>query len=679
LRDNPNGEGTYQMKTPAGVQAIPYSQVEQTKQTPGNDFANINEYARYTKDRAYDPKPHTSDGYVPPEVEQAKGALKSAVQVPNTLVGWLDAITDKAARMTGAKNPESGDVKPRLEKVENAVAPGVTNPIHGFDQGTGGFAETLAEWLYGEGEARAGFEALSQSQKMEKVAKAAKFIEEHPALAGTLRAAATGAGSGGQAAAHGATAGQAAEAAAAGGLAGGAGELIAGTGSAARNAETTRQAMTAAHEAAPGVLAERTAAEGAARQATAQTQIHSVAQQATKDALERLNATREPVTVQTPLGKPSANIPARVGADSIDQGIASARAKANLGSSASAVPDRLMPQNPIVQELGSRAALVPDRIWNEIPGSEGMHVETQVPPNFAQVDAAKEAAGVSSFGEAAEKIRQAAQPVYKQLDSATGGEFNKLRMARTAAYKSGNEAARREADLGIEKLLADKPKGVSSEDYATAKSAWADTKTLDRLHQAVEGSFNGISEDMAAQSGTGERLLRGGNSQGSTLQINLGRLLRSRDMAGRIEGLIGKEGIANLYRASALVSNPEMKKATASLAEQVAAEFPAPAKDGALHRVAGGAAGGSVGAAIGHAIGGQPGGAAGFAVGSAAGAALSDGARDVMRKMVMSPRVGQLMDFAVRNHVGSKVAAAAVAAQIRREQPQEENKEDTTQ
>lgn len=645
---NPKGEGVYHMQGPSGMTAIPFSNVEPARQQ-GYYFdksvlnPGVDEEARYTKDKNY-------SGIDRVLGTPSAGAVKSAVQVPNTLVGWLDSITDKAAHTVGIKNPEQSDLRPHLEKAEETVAPGVTAPLHGAGEHVGGFAETIAEWLFGEGEARATYEALSQSQKMAKVAQAAKFIEEHPALAASLRTAAVAAGSGGQAAAHGATPGEAGESALLGGGAGGLGELLTGGAGAARAAEATRRTTQTALDELPR-----------ARQAVAQTQIHNVAKQATQDALERLNATRGPVTVETPIRRATAALPARSGAETIDQGITAANAKAQLGSTAATVPTRLMPQNPIVSELGPQAALVPDRIWGEIPASDGIHAETQASPNFAHIDAAKESADVGSFGDAAEKIRAAAQPVYQQLNSATGGKFNKLRIARTAAYKSGNVTARREAEMGIEKLLAEKPKGVSAEDYATAKSAWADTKTLDRLHEAVEGSFNGISEEIAAQPGTGERSLRSGPTQG-TLQTNLGRLLRSRDMPAKIEQLIGKEGIANLYRASNLVSTPEIAKATAALAEQVAGRFPN------LHKVVGGSVGAAAGTAVGHAVAGNVGAAAGSILGAAAGGALSDGARNVMRKMVMSPRVGQLMDFAVRNNVSPKIAAAAVAAEIQREQ-----------
>lgn len=606
---NPNGEGTYQMKTPAGVQAIPYSKIEQAKQTPGNDFASVNEYARYTKDRAYDPTPHASNGYIPPEVEQAKGALKSAVQVPNTLVGWLDAITDKAASLAGAKNPESGDVKPRLEKAENAVAPGITNPIHGFQQGAGGFAENLAEWLYGEGEARAGYEALSQSQKLEKVAKAAKFIEEHPALAGTLRAAATGAGSGAQAAVHGATPGQAGEAAVIGGGAAGVGELIGGTVRAARTAQaaseaatTERESTQAAYENRGAVTKQRTEAMQNDRQATAQQGIRDVVKDSARRVADRVNEAMQPPLAIT--GEPV----------------------------------------------------------------EGY--------NFQPIQGDELASKVNNFGDLADQTRTAIKPIVDKLDEASGGELSRLQAERSQAFSDGDRAAQADADKKIDDLAAEHRDVVTPEQYKAWRTSYADSKVLDDLHQATERSFNGLSEEMAAQPGTGTRKLRG-----TPYQNQLGKFLQNYGDT-RVSRILGEDGLANLHRAANLVSSPETRKATMELAEQVAAEFPKPAepepesslkdtiaKTGA--KMAGGAA---VGAAISH-VTGLP-----HLVTEPAGATVAAGAKYVLQKMVTSPRIGQLMEYAVRNKVTPKVAAGLISsAMIQENQSQQEEKKEDQQ
>jgi hypothetical protein len=582
ITDNPANEGTYRMKTPAGVQAVPYSSVERARAMPGTDFADFNEYSRYTKDHAYDPKPHEFNGISPlADVQPAIGAAKSAVQVPNTLVGWLDSITDKAAQVAGVANPESGDLRPKLEKAENAVAPGITNPTHGAGQAAGGFAETLAEWLYGEGEARAGYEALSQSEKLEKVAKAAKFIEAHPVLAATLRTSAMAAGSGGQAAAHGASAGDAAIAAGAGGAAGAAGELVGGAVKGARAAGAARTAA----EAAPKVLAERTAAEGAARQATAQTSVKNVVGRATDEAFGRFNA-----------------------------GMATV-------------------------------------------------------PGFTEAVAP---AAPKTFAEGSEALKDQVRPLYQRADAVTGynGKLQELMAQHAAALDTGGDIdykAADQAEIGIDELLEKRPADITPAEQAAMKLGWRDAKVLDKVHAATESSFNRISEERATEPGTGERLIKGGNEYGGSLQFNIGKIMDTPAKAKEVYRVLGRDGVANLDRAANLVSKPEMAKATAALAEQVAAEFPAP-KEGNLHKVVGGAVGTGIGGTLGAATHLPYGAEAGALLGGKAGTMLSDGARDVMRRMVMSPRVGQMMDFAVRNNVSSKIAAGAVAAEIQREQ-----------
>lgn len=178
--------------------------------------------------------------------EAAKGVVKSAVQVPNTIAGWLDTIAAKEDPMMDRVNAALDNHAPptapthmrqTLENFENKVAPGVANPIHGQAQETGGFVEQMGEFLYGEGEARAAFEALPMSKKLQAVAKASAFLEEHPVIAKgaaiALKQGAMGAGAGAQQLAHGATPAEAGET---GLLAAGTGALLEGAGATAKSA-----------------------------------------------------------------------------------------------------------------------------------------------------------------------------------------------------------------------------------------------------------------------------------------------------------------------------------------------------------------------------------------------------------------------------------------------------------
>ena len=507
------------------------------------------------------------------------------------------------------------------------MLPGVASAPEGVGENVGAIAEQLTEWLYGEGEARKAFEGLSAAEKMKTIADTAKTVEKTPALAAKIgqmirRSLATGAGAATQAAAHGSDLEDTVKA----GLLGAGGTAVLETGGMALSA------------------ARRAAAAPAARQAAAQAGVKDVARDATEAALNRINEARQPQTISTPIGKPSAAIPARAGAATIDQGITTAAQRAQLGSRADVVPSRLLPSNPIVDEIGNRAALVPGRIWDEV-GNPALDLaqESTKGPNFEPVDARAEAADTGSFGHGAEKIREAAKPVYDAIDTATGGKFNELQAARSAAYRAGDAEAVTKADGAIDSLL-DSAKGVDKPDLMAARSAWKDSKVLDKLHNTVEGAFNGISEEMAAQPGTGERLLRTGNSQGSSLQSRLGILFRKPGTLADAERVIGKEGVTNLYRSAALVSEPATKSLTMTMAQATARLLGSAALGGIAHQM------------------GVP-----AALSIPAGVAAEEGTRLVLRKMVTSPRIGQMMDFAVRNNVSPKVAAGLIAAEMQRE------------
>lgn len=703
LTDNAKGEGVYKMDVPnssGGTAPIPYSNVARAM-AAGYGISDPVDQQRFMKDRAADPNTSTMHDLIDVLVKQpwhglkqsAKGLLKNEAQVPLTVADWLDKGETHLNRMdeivSGRSNKTPADLvtgnNPNVTHVgREAVkafleehAPGITTAPIGASQERGAMVGSIGEFATGEAglEGMTGLEKLSKSlpwlveggnyaEKVKAAEPILKVAAAHPRIAATLIAGLqSGTVGTAQAALHGASPTEALEAgAAAAGTAAavrGAGEGFAN----AREAAVGRETAAAAHEGAPVVQAERTAAMTAERQVTAQGQVKDVAQQATQDALDRLNAARTPQTVTTP----GASVPARAGADSIDEGIRAQNARRELGSMANTIPDRLLPRNPIVEEIGPRAALVPNRVWDEVGNPAPL--ETTEAPNFEPVDSAAHAGQVNSFGSAAETVRAAADPVYKKIDTATGGQFAKLQKARAAGFAVKDYAKVAQSDDAIDELLRSKPKDVSPEDYAAAKSAWRDSKVLDRLHSATEGAFNGISEEMAAQPGTGPRLLRGGDSQAGSLQKRIGSLLKNPKDAADVKRVIGDEGVANLYRASHLVSTPELRAQTQQIAEAVAKEFPAPAKP---HPVAQALKDSVIGAGTGAVLNYATGGHLPAGMSEAAGAGLANGTRFVLRKMVMSPAVGKAMEYAVRNKVTPQLAGAMVAAIIRKEQPEQE-------
>jgi hypothetical protein len=701
LAINAKGEGVYKMAAPDGGNtiAIPYSNVPAAMKA-GYGITDPAEQQRFMKDRSSDPNTSTMNDLLEVLIkhpvhalkENAKGLLKNEAQVPMTIAGWMDAGESHLRRLdeiiSGKSNKTAEDLitgndpnqvhqaRDDVKAFLEAHAPGITNAPIGPQQQRGALIGNVAEFAGGEkvlGELTKTLpwmvEGGNYADKLKVVQPILKIAAEHPRIAAMLGAAASNATVGGtQAALHGATLPEAGKSAA---IAGGVAALGEGIGQGfqeLREGAQARAAATAAHEAAPAVQAERTAAMTTERQATAQGQVKDVAQQATQDALDRLNEARTPTTTTTP----GASVPARPGADTIDEGIRAQNARRELGSMAATIPDRLLPRNPIVEELGHRAGLIPDRIWDEV--GNPAPVQTTTGPRFQPIDSEAHAAEVSSFGAGAEKLREAAQPVYQKVDTATGGQFAKLQKARAAAFAAKDFGKVAETDGTIDELLSSRPKDVTPEDYAAAKSAWRDSKVLDKLHAATEGAFNGISEDMAAQPGTAPRLLKGGDSQAGSLQKRIGSLLRKPKDAADVERVIGKDGIANLYRASHLVSTPELRAQTQAIADAVAKEFPAPAE---THPVVQAIKDSVVGGAVGTGLNYLSGGHVPASVSAPLGAAATNGARYVLRKMVMSPRIGQLMDFAVRNQVAPRIAAPLIAAEIRKEQGQPKKEEST--
>lgn len=616
----------------------------------------------------------TADPDVTKELQDKGMGAGTADMLHNAVTGTHHALLEPTDTIEHAirKIPWLGPLLGQHAGLDKGIAADdaeLAKPV-GTGGGAGEAAVGTGEFLVGDKELQWLGEGLTSLVKGANYADRLKIVQpilkvaaDHPHMARTLMTALRNATVGGtQAVLHGEDLPTAAKTAAVTGLAGGATEgATEGLAFAREGAAKTAQEA-ADYEAIPEVKAERTAAMVADRQATAQGQVKDVARQATEDALNRLNAARTPTTVTTP----PATVAAREGADTIDEGIRAQNARQQLGSMAATVPDRLLPRNPIVEEIGHRAALVPGRLWDEVGNAAS--AETTVPPTFEPVDAQAHAAEVNSFGDGAEKLRAAADPVYKKIDTATGGQFAELQADRAAGYRTNDPAKIAKAEDGIDAMFAKKPAGISGEDYAAAKSAWRDSKVLDKLHSATEGAFNGISEEMAAQPGTSQRLLKPGDSGGGTLQKRIGTLMAKPKMAADVERVIGKEGVTNLYRASHLVSTPEIAAETQRLAEEVAKQFPAPKVPNetakAVRDVGARALGTGVGAAMGHAAD-VP-----YWISGPAGAGAAEVTRYVLRKMVTSPRIGQLMEFAIKSKVAPKVAAGLIAGEIQRERGQ---------
>lgn len=478
----------------------------------------------------------------PPAAPEEGLGTKVVGGVKDLLRGADKSIISGAKAVGDFVQLPGGDGRKNSEIIDSLVdkhAPDLKGEPTGFLQKTGAFMEQAAEYAFGEGEARASFEALPAAEQLKKLQPVMAFLEKHPTIARYVKAgkdalktgtinAATGTA---QAAAHGASAEDAIKEGLETGITAGAVHGAASTVGAIREGATKK------------------VADMARRQPEAQKMVKDVARNATRGALDRLNAPRE----------------------------------AQLA----------------------------------VTGAE------VTPARFQPVNAEEISNNVHSFGDAAEQVRAHAKPVYEKLDELSKGRFSEIRMDLTKANKAKDAKGIRTAQEKLDKILETHKDDVNAEDYQAAKDGWRDAKILDKLHNAVEGSFNGISEEMAGAGGTSERALKP-----DALQNRIGKLLTNKRTADEVERVIGKEGVQNLYRSSYLVNDPALRKPTMALAMQVAAKL-------GMH--------------------------AGMKV---AGGAAVEPALFVLRKMATNPHVGELMDYAVRHNATPEKAAALIASAI---------------
>lgn len=281
------------------------------------------------------------------------------------------------------------------------------------------------------------------------------------------------------------------------------------------------------------------------------------------------------------------------------------------------------------------------------------HAADAIKPHFDPVDIGGAVQRVNSFGDAADQVQASVKPIYQKLDEVSGGEFTALRNQSKAASKVMFQPgsidayekaldAKQAADQGIDDIFTKHSGDISRGEYQSAKSAWRDSVVLDNLHGAVEGAFKGAPQNIADSTGT-NRLLRG-NTMGSRLN----RLLQKTPQAD-IERVIGRDGLENLYRVSDLLSKPETAIATQNVAKEVARHLTRRIGKGAL-----------IGGLIGHVLG-----PVGVAGGAVAGALSEDAGRYVLRQAAINPRVGVLVDRAVRHQVSPQIFAPLIAAAMR--------------
>lgn len=270
-------------------------------------------------------------------------------------------------------------------------------------------------------------------------------------------------------------------------------------------------------------------------------------------------------------------------------------------------------------------------------------------PNFAPIDSARAAEGVGHFGDAADQLQNAAKPIYQKFDEATDGKFNDLNRARTAAGKRGDFTAKHEYEAQIDQLIDQTP-GISQSDRVQATKLWNKSKVLDGLNDVVNHAAN-VNDRYASQVAGGRVL------SGVRMQNGLQQLIK-RYGQDRLESVIGKDGMENMTRIADLLNTPKAAQGMKAMSMSV------------FHNIMHGKVGGALGASLGYHVGGYEGSLAGAYAGAKA-------ERWMLQMAATSPRVGKLLDYAVRNNVTPKVAAGLISsAMIQENQPKQEKKKE---
>jgi hypothetical protein len=291
----------------------------------------------------------------------------------------------------------------------------------------------------------------------------------------------------------------------------------------------------------------------------------------------------------------------------------------------------------------------------------GVYHASPYAKRFDPLDSQAAAGQVRTFGDAARQIQAAVKPVYETLDRASGGQFNKwnnaakqaqkiMRSATTLDAADAAEARLAEANRNIDELLTRHAGDVSRTDYMAAREAWKASSRLGELHSVFERMMNGV---------TTEETDRGLTQVMTGRTKSLQNYLAKGENLDQIEKLIGREGVTNLKQITLLLSKANTARQTIGVAKEVGQEV-------ARHL---GRAG--VGSLIGS-IAGKMLGVAAYPA-TLAGAMAGEGARYVLRYAATNPRVGNMVEYAVRNGISPKVYAPLIARAIAEpfQQPQQ--------
>lgn len=291
----------------------------------------------------------------------------------------------------------------------------------------------------------------------------------------------------------------------------------------------------------------------------------------------------------------------------------------------------------------------------------GLYYNSPYANRFAPADVAAARANVRDFGQAANEIQSAAQPVYAALDRVSNGQFTKLRRqaalaARAIKTSADPEAAQTRLDQAndaIGDLITRHSSELGQQDYNAARLAWQRSTTLDGVHNTIERMANGITLEESERAGL-PRVITGNAKQ-------LQNWLSQGNNATRLQQIIGRDGIDNLKRMSVLLSKVDTARSTSNVLLHTAHELHRSLREGAV-----------LGGLAGEALGGHW--ATGAGIGAGVGA-VSFTAKQVLRAAAASPRVGQLVEYAATHGVPAEQYAPLIARALVVDDRQQETDE----
>jgi len=282
----------------------------------------------------------------------------------------------------------------------------------------------------------------------------------------------------------------------------------------------------------------------------------------------------------------------------------------------------------------------------------GLYHASPYAQRFSPADVSAAVGQVRTFGDAAAQVQAAVKPVYETLDQKSGGEFTKwngqvkqaqnvIRSATSMEAVDQAQVRLSEANEAIQNLITRYGSEISDGDYRAAKLAWRSSSRLSELHTTFERMMNGITPEESDQGF--QRVMTG---RTKALQNYLSKGTNQ----AQIEQLIGKEGVTNLKQITELLSNVGTARTTASVVKNVFMELGKHARVGGVPGMLGGMAAYHMGAP--------------WFEGMAAGAAAGEGMRAILRSAATSPRIGNMVNYAVRNGISPQIYSPLIARAI---------------